>query len=226
MNDHAGRRDAAYEATLAAIDDATERRCSQCHEPLPADSASEWWCGPACQQAWGQQHTDNPREVLERQDAAAVYEGRDAVRVPLNDRPRHPADEWLRRTYGHLEIWDETHAFRAAPNGFHYGGPVRRAYVDREELARRFAAALERDPELLERAFAPMRQAIGLYVEAVRTAFRGVGAAIAQMERAGRLRTPPLEDPRERALEARRNRNTGPRQRSRAPQRIDPRRSR
>lgn len=195
----------SYEATLAAIDDATERRCSQCHKPLPAESVSEWWCGPACQWGWHGADATDPGAVYSRADAAPVFVGRDGARVPLR-----PA------------------GIRA---GFNPGGVLPRPSVSQEELAR---AAQSGGPTAPGRPGA-VGPSTGPGAARVHAVPPGVPGGVPGSRRRGRPgpthgchapRCVPPDDPQTRALEHVRNRNTGPRDSQRAPRRIDPRRNR
>ncbi len=74
MSDYAERRDAAYDVTLTAIDDAVEERCTQCHEQLPESRLSEFFCSQECQWGWHQQQATDPGAVYVRGDAGYQME--------------------------------------------------------------------------------------------------------------------------------------------------------
>ncbi len=77
--------------------------------------------------------------------------------------------------------------------------------------------------EAAGRIFAAVARAVG---EAFQQVARSVGPLLEQMEQAGAIEKSLPKDPMLRALELRRNRNTGPAQPVRVPRRIDPRRDR
>jgi hypothetical protein len=76
----------------------------------------------------------------------------------------------------------------------------------------------------LEQAFAPMREVVDAIAEAGAVWLRQIGERLRPffdgLRRAGLVDESPSADPRERALAARRSRNTGPQRRGRAPRTI------
>ncbi len=80
------------------------------------------------------------------------------------------------------------------------------------------------------RAMAESARAVAAAARAMGEAFarvaREMAPAFEQLVKAGVIEKPLPADPMRRALELRRNRNTGPRREVRTPRRIDPRRSR
>lgn len=75
--------------TLHAIDAAVDQLCAcGCGRQLDAAGPSAYFAGPECQQRWHEAQTTNPREVLNRHDAAP-YPQYDQERVELlNTVPR------------------------------------------------------------------------------------------------------------------------------------------
>lgn len=100
-------------------------------------------------------------------------------------------------------------------SGFNWVGHVTQVTINGQTFAV--------DPQSLAHAVRPIGDAIRSLGERLTEAVQPV-ADVAH--RCGLVPEEPPEDPMERALWLRRNRNTGPNQRQRAPRRIDPRRAR
>lgn len=192
-------RDTSVRSTLAAIDAAIAAagtaRCAWCDEPIPDGAPSRDFHVPVygadgreirnCQRSWHEQFADRPQEVLERKDAAVVYED-SAVWLGENRQPVTPA------------------------RSYHNVGLVR---------------SIDMTPADLDFLAEAARQWTTAVVEIAHTlgrTLRAIQPQLQKLQRAGVIPTPPPADPRQRALDHVRNRNTGPQRRPRAPRRIDP----
>lgn len=182
---------------LDLIENAVDGLCAcGCGTQLSPDGPSAYYASPECQRRYLARQASDPEEVRRRPDAAPVYVGRDSARVPLREVARRPQSSRMRGASPTLVIIDEPFA------------------ADHEALAAFAAAAAEQATAQLAAFFG-----------ALRPVFEELGRAMQALAEHLQPLMPeqPPEDPMARALWLRRNRNTGPKSRQRAPRRIDAR---
>lgn len=214
-----GQQSAA--ATLDAIDAATDQRCAcGCGQALAPDGPSAWFATEWCQRAWAQNRIDPESEQRRHVASPGCY-------WPLSDAEQgRDAQRWLRHV---------------AESGEHLTATVTVAdqppRVDVDVIRRLLDLAVGAGVEIWPPGAQQVRLYTGGGVEEVGTLTPDPDGDIVMAS--GRYafqpanlcpeharQAQPPADPMLAAIEAKRNRNTGPRPRQRAPRRIDPRRSR
>lgn len=208
---------------LDLIDEVTAPVCGWCQTPLRVDGASSYFCAERCQFEWQRLQGDVPKEP-----ALAdwfVADGRPPARPPAAPMVRHqftiPRGLQV-RDFVEVDLLRAT-SIMARDNG---DGTVSLVNAELRRPAPAAAPAPSPPP-------APARlEGLAQTLEAIGRAFERWGesgqieqlaAMVRQLQDAGVVQQPLPADPRERALELRRNRNTGPAQRRRAPRTIRPR---
>lgn len=188
---------------LAKIDATLAEHCAcGCGQPLDLLGASSWFAGPDCQWRYHNNRATDPHDVYRRPDAA-IYPTHDAAEQTLRDMPMSNHGVGVA-----VDVFHEWSVQERGPDGRWLTSATGAPYVllDETHVFRLEAGAV----------YEMMAVVHGTPVDipAV-TAFR-------------RLHLPQVTttDPMQRALEARRNRNTGPPPRVRPPRRIDATRSR
>lgn len=203
---------------LAAIDAAVG--CQQCGCPLGA-SPSDDFCTSSCQEDWAAQHVEplvGYREPWDRPwDFPGV--GSDAHQMR---RPPAPPEFRLPRSTGNLNA-DSRAARRAlsAATTDEQRAAVQLRIVSLEE---RHREAEQAQTEAFRRAMEDMAPRVQAVIADMGEWFRRFGEALrpvtAELQRIGTIHKPESTDQRERALAVRRNRNTGPAPRGRAPRSL------
>lgn len=195
---------------LGAIDAAVG--CQACGGPL-GKSPSDDFCRPECQDAWHAGHGDKLvgyREPWDIGDLPGI--GRDVYEMAEWRLPRETADlNADMRALGRAYAAAVTPEQRAAC-AVRAASLLTRTAADRAERARVAAEAL-----------AQVGSALGQALQGVGEAFRRFGEALRPAAAAWQKLTntaPAPADPRERALHARRHRNTGPPVRHRPPRQL------
>jgi hypothetical protein len=201
---------------LAAIDAVVEQRCEHCGSTIPADTGSAWFCGPACQRDW-----------------TAAHHGVEQIHQADTDRSGYSDDAmiWDPNRQEQERVWRAEAAARQREAG------ERRAHEERERQEWWDSLTPEERTERQRQSMAGMQEAGAVIARQITDMFKALTVALApQLEHmakvaktltdAGLIPAEPPADLRERALAHVRNRNTGPVQRQRAPQHIDPRRAR
>lgn len=216
-----GSRSATYDHrvddlqdTLAAIDTLAVHQCGHCTQPLDPDAVSPDFCGQDCQQAW----TARQAEIVdlvgyrEPMDLAAHAANLVELESPEVIPPWSPctcpmcAGTWLISPRAPFPAELRITVRTPPPNS----DALRRLREAFEQVARR----VNEQAAVFNRSF--------LLVDA--EPWRGTWGPPESLDTPAE---PSVEvDPMQRALELRRNRNTGPADRWRITRRIDPRRTR
>jgi hypothetical protein len=203
---------------LAAIDAAIG--CQHCDAPL-AGSVSDDFCGQACQHAWHAARTEQLAGYREPWDRPAEFPGlghdrwvSTAWRLPRSTGDR-AADLRAARHALVMATTDEQLAAVA---------------VRMESLRDRQAAAARATWEQLRPGIEALvelgRELFAGFAEGIRQVGEALAPVLAEFGKTRGLQAQRPDDRWERALQARRTRNTGPARRQRPPLRIDARRAR
>jgi hypothetical protein len=226
---------------LDAIDEAVGG-CHECGGPLQ-DSPSDDFCGDGCQQAWHASRVDELVGYREPWDRPEDFPpGVIPPEAFEDEEPPIPSPPVLVSPLGLLQVtWDpgppEFRLPRSTGNLAADWRAAQRALLaattdeQRAAVQLRMESLAERQrvqsAELarqLDQAFAPVREVMAALGEAGAAWMQQIGERMRPLfdglRRAGVVEEAPPADPRERALAARRNRNTGPQQRRRAPRSI------
>jgi hypothetical protein len=205
MSDYATKRDAKVASTLAAIDAVTG--CMGCGEQVPATSLSDLFCSEGCQYSTLRNQSDG-------HVPSSLGEDRSGVPTAMRWAPEDgsDSDEGFRRM--HLNEW--RNASQPCPSPLRYewtrwmdvlsaNYPVGRVSMEVRMNTSAWDEEMNRVVESIARVSGVPLEVLG----------------VDELSSAPPRRTP--QQIREQALEARRNRNTGPTQRRRPPRSIEPR---
>jgi len=185
---------------LDKIDAAASGLCAcGCKRPVNPHGASAWFAEQACQQRWHERQAADPHDVYRRSDAATTF-GTSARWVPPEVRELREAKAAVARR--------DRAGQRVARRLIRTGQTTTFDEVAVRAAIQQGVAAWTAFGEQLVELMAPLAAQLRAFAEQVQANWPA---------------DEPPSDPMERALYLRRNRNTGPKQQSRAPRRLDAR---
>jgi hypothetical protein len=208
---------------IDSIDATLAERCAcGCDRPIDPSGVSAWFAGPDCQWRYHNDRATDPHDVYRRPDAAR-YPTHDSAEQTLRDMP--PAPTSYHGAGVAVDVFYEWSAQERDPDGRWLTSATGAPYVLLDET---HVFRLDADTvySMTAAAMGSLRAAVMECVERIPPLTDAITAFCRYHLPPVSMADPRLDDHMRRALEARRNRNTGPPQRVRVPRRIDATRSR